>query len=126
MSKPEQKIQISVANYLRLKYPKLLWTISPVGLIISRNMGMLAVRMGYRAGTPDIIIFEPRGHFHGLFVELKSDTGATSEKQNLFIRDALDRGYATAVCFSYAEAARTIDNYLALGGESHGMREEKR
>lgn len=114
MSKPEQKLQIQVANYLRLAYPKCLWTISPVGLIINRNLGMLAVRMGYRSGTPDLIFFEPRGVFHGLFIELKWGDNDTSDEQKRFIQDALDRGYATAVCWTYEETIKTIDNYLAL------------
>jgi hypothetical protein len=117
MSKPEQKLQIQVANYIQLRYPKLLWTISPVGLIISRTLGMLAVRMGYRSGTPDLIIFEPRGKFHGLFIELKWGDNTTSEEQNKFIQDALDRGYATAVCWTYEEATKTLDNYLNIGGD---------
>jgi hypothetical protein len=112
MSKPEQKIQISVANYLRLRYPKLLWTISPVGLIISRNMGMLAVRMGYKAGTPDIMIFAPRGVWHGLFVELKAPGGTVSDEQTSFLAGAFESRYATAICWSYDEAIKTIDQYL--------------
>jgi hypothetical protein len=122
MKKPEQKIQIAVANYVRLRYPDALWTISPVSLIIGRNLGVLALRMGYTPGTPDLIFFEPRGRFKGLFIELKSATGDTSDKQDIFIQKALDRGYATAVCFSYQEAVQTLDNYMAIGGGVDGLR----
>ncbi len=31
--------------------------------------------MGYWAGTPDIMIFEPRWEFHGMFLELKMPGG---------------------------------------------------
>lgn len=114
MSKPEQKLQISIANYLRLAYPRALWTISPAGLIVNRNLGMLSVRMGYRKGTPDLLIFEPRGKFFGLFLELKVGDNNTSEDQRNFLSAASFNGYATAVCWDYVESVETIDKYLAL------------
>lgn len=112
MSKPEQKIQTSVANYIRLKYPRLLWTISPAGLVRGASMAVLMKRMGYMNGTPDIIIFEPRGVFHGLFIELKAPGGTTSDEQIKFLAQASFLKYATAVCYSYAEAIGTIARYM--------------
>lgn len=125
MSKPEQKIQIAVANYLRLAYPNLLFTISPAGLIRGLGTAMIMKRMGYTNGTPDLLIFEPRQRFHGLFVELKADKGVTSDDQLKFIAKASSNGYATAVCWGYDEAVATIDKYLRLkGGVSCGLSEE--
>lgn len=112
MSKPEQTVQIQIANYLKLKYPKLLWTISPVGLIISRNMGILAVRMGYQKGTPDIMIFEPRYGFHGLFLELKVEGGTVSDEQTNFLKTATTKGYVSIVCWGYQDAVAVIERYL--------------
>jgi hypothetical protein len=114
MSKPEQKIQIAFANYLRLKYPDLLWTISPAGMLTRPAIGILAVRMGYKKGTPDILIFEPRGIFHGLLIELKAAEGKVSDDQTIFIAKAHLLRYATAVCWSYEEAIETVDNYMSL------------
>ena len=114
MSKPEQKLQIQVANYCKLRYPHLLWTISPAGLIINRNLGMLSVRLGYRKGTPDLLFFEPRGIFHGLVIELKDINGSVSDDQREFIEEASKRRYATAVCWTYEETIETIDKYLAI------------
>ena len=124
MAKPEQVLQIAVANYLRLSYPKLLWTISPAGLIRGLGQAMIMKRMGYRNGTPDILIFEPRGRFHGLILELKVKGGVVSDDQRSFISDASDRGYATAVCWDYNQAIGTVNNYMR-GGISNGLPEER-
>lgn len=112
--KPEQVLQIQAANWLRLKYPKLLWTISPAGLIIGRHIGILAVRMGYRKGTSDLIILEPRGPYHGFMVEIKWGKNTTSEGQDVFLAEALERGYHTAVCYTFQEIVKAIDDYMAL------------
>jgi len=117
MKKPEQKMQCSIANYLRLKYPGLLWTISPAGLIINKSLGIMAVRMGYRSGTSDLLIFEPRGIFHGLFVELKVPGNLTSDDQDEFLTAANLRRYATAVCFTYTDTITTIAKYLEIRDE---------
>jgi hypothetical protein len=116
MAKPEQQLQNKVANYLRLRHPELLWTISPAGLVRGASMAVLMKRMGYMNGTPDLIIFEPRGIWHGLFVELKVPGGAVSPDQTSFLAKAFERRYATAVCWSYEEAIKTVDNYLEGGG----------
>lgn len=115
MSKPEQQMQNKVANYLRLRYPSLLWTISPAGLVRGASMAVLMKRMGYRNGTPDIIIFEPKGIWHGLFIELKAIKGTISDEQREFLATASGLKYATAVCWSYEEAIQTVDNYMGGG-----------
>ena len=114
MSKPEQKHQIAVANQLRLEFPNLLWTISPAGLITRPSTGILAVRMGYRKGTSDLLIFEPRGWFHGLFIELKANDGKPSDEQLKFLAQAGFLRYATAVTWTFEETMSTVRNYMAL------------
>jgi len=56
---------------------------------------MAAIRMkraGYKAGFPDIAILEPRGKYHGMFVELKVKTYPSPE-QKQWRDDLLARGY---------------------------------
>jgi hypothetical protein len=118
--KLEQQLQIKVANWIRLRYPTLLWTISPAGLVRGANMAVQMKRMGYTNGTPDILIFEPHGRFHGLFIELKVEGGKVSEDQRKFIEKAAALGYATAVCFFWKDAVSTIDNYLNLPKPERG------
>jgi len=108
----EYKIQADFIRYVELMHPDLLYTISPAGLIMSAGMATRMMRMGYRKGTPDVIIFEPRASFHGFFIEFKAPKGKTSESQDKFLLEAHNRGYATAVCFSTADGIRLLEVYL--------------
>jgi hypothetical protein len=98
--------------YLELMHPDALYTISPAGFIMSAGMAMKMMRMGYRKGTPDVLIFEPRASSHGFFIEFKDPKGKTSESQETFLRLARFRGYHTAVCFSTSSAITELEKYL--------------
>lgn len=109
---PEFKIQSDFVLYVDLAYPDLFMTISPAGFIMSAGMGMKMTRMGYRKGTLDVMIFEPRGLLHGLFIEFKAPGGTTSDAQKEFIKEADKRGYMAVVCYSTSTAITILENYL--------------
>ena len=109
---PEFKIQSDFVLYVDLAYPDLFMTISPAGFIMSAGMGMKMTRMGYRKGTLDIMIFEPRGLRHGLFIEFKAPGGTVSDAQKEFIKDADKRGFMAVVCYSTSAAITILENYL--------------
>lgn len=68
---------------------------------------------GVRAGVPDIFLPAPRGRYHGLFIELKRQTGGrVSEAQREMIQALRMRGYCVEVCKGYHEAADLIEKYL--------------
>jgi hypothetical protein len=75
------------------------------------------------SGFPDIVIYEPRGPFHGLFIELKREgervytkTGAPATphiaEQLSVITKLMNRGYYAHLCVGFDIAKATIDNYL--------------
>jgi hypothetical protein len=109
----EYKIQTDFIRYLELMHPDLLYTISPAGFIMSAGMAMKMMRMGYRKGTPDVLIFEPRGNWSGFFIEFKDPKGKTSESQDQFLKSARQRGYYTAICYSAAQAIQRLNLYLS-------------
>lgn len=111
----ETRIQVAVANWLKLVHPKVCFTISPSGMKLPIWIAMMLKAMGYRSGTPDLLIFEPRGGYFGLFVELKTEKGVTSANQKEMLNELEARGYKAAVCFGYEVAIQFIDKYLALG-----------
>lgn len=110
--KNEYRIQADFIRYLELMYPDILRTISPAGFIMSAGMAMKMMRMGYRKGTPDVMVFEPRGNWHGLFIEFKDPKGVTSDAQKVFHSALRDRGYCCVVCHSTEEAILTTTQYL--------------
>lgn len=109
----EQNLQIMVIQYLRVRYATALFTISPQGMKLPMMVAVNLKRMGYRRGTPDIMIFSPRGKYHGLFIELKKDVKQKPTKEQMdFILEARKIDYYACVCGDFISARETIDNYM--------------
>lgn len=69
---------------------------------------------GVKPGVPDLCIPEPRGHYHGLYIELKVGKNKLSENQRHWIYELNKRGYKAAVCYGASAAVAEIKSYLAL------------
>lgn len=74
-------------------------------------------RLGVRAGCPDLLLTQPRGGFHGLFVEMKAKHGRPSPEQKLFLARLVERGYLCEVAYGADQAMSAIQEYLD-GGRS--------
>jgi len=105
----------AVVDWLLRQYPDTLMTIAPNGIKLTMMQAVRFKMMGYKAGTPDILIFEPRGKYHGLFVEMKREKkGVVSDKQKEFLQRANDRRYYSVVCNGFESAKNVIDSYFKL------------
>ena len=72
-------------------------------------------RQGLKKGVPDNFIAEPRGKYHGLFVELKRAKKSLSRKTNEqkeWIKALDEKGYKAVFCFGAEEAKRITLKYL--------------
>jgi len=114
----EREIQKTVVQYLRLKYPKVFFTISPIVKYSNARQGAIQKAMGYTSGTPDIMIFKPNPYYYSLFIELKSEKGKISQNQKEFINYLNSNGYCAIICYSIDMATRLIDWYMNLKRES--------
>ncbi len=76
--------------------------------------GAILKRMGLRKGAPDLMLLIPRGNFHALFVEMKTEVGVCSDEQELFHGYLVGYGYRVRVCRSAQAAITEIENYLKL------------
>jgi hypothetical protein len=94
--RPEQKLQIQVADFLRVALrPPTIWTAFPAGGG-GRVRGALLKAMGLQAGWPDILILHPEDNYtFVLGIELKAAKGTLSPSQKE-IRTAFKS--AGAVC----------------------------
>lgn len=75
-------------------------------------------REGMKKGFPDNFIAEPRGIYHGLFIELKRAKKSLSRKspeQRQWIKDLEEKGYKAVFCYGAEEAKRTVLEYLEGG-----------
>lgn len=112
-------IQCALANHLRYNHQDVLFTIAPSGIFLPVWIGAKFKAMGYRKGTTDMLILEPRGIYHGLLLEVKKVGGQLSQdgSQASFLIAADARGYKAVCCMGYDIAVKTIDAYLNMGRE---------
>jgi len=76
-------------------------------------------REGLRNGVPDLFLSVPRGHWHGLYVEMKTATGRVRDEQHEFIESARVNNYVAFVCRSAEDAKAIIERYLTNPSQLH-------
>jgi hypothetical protein len=70
---------------------------------------------GVTAGISDIFCALPVGPWHGLYVEMKSQTGTASSEQRAWLDESTELGYI-AVCCRGADEAMTVWRAYVDGG----------
>lgn len=68
---------------------------------------------GVRAGVADIFLPVPLDGSHGLWIEMKWGKNKPTDEQEEFLRAMHERGYVTALCYSFEEAKQVIIDYYA-------------
>lgn len=130
----ESDLQIMVADYLRLRYPDVIFH-SDYGSGIKLTAGQAArqKRMnGGRRAYPDMFIAKPRltmqddmpVYIHGLFIELKKEGTKIRKKdgelvanehireQAKMLRELEQNGYMAVFACGFDQAKKVIDWYL--------------
>jgi len=68
---------------------------------------------GVRSGVPDVCLPVARHGHHGLYIEMKRQTGGTvSKEQKKWIDALLQQGYFACVCKGWEMAALVIEQYM--------------
>lgn len=108
-------IKWSRQPHIRSQYPelKMLFHI-PNGGTRDAIEGKHLKQAGVKPGVPDLFLAAPSGKYHGLFIEMKTDTGRTSEAQKWWIKQLNAIGYFVEVCHSWQSAVRVLEWYLSL------------
>lgn len=123
----ESDLQIKVADYLRLRYPRVLFHSDyGSGIRLTKGQAVKQKRQnGGRRGWPDMCIAEPVGKYHGLYIELKKDGTRLQKKNGEFasphIKEQWEmlgaltlRGYKAEFAVGFDEAKKLIDDYLGI------------
>ena len=120
----ERTLHRAVCDYIRLQYPDVIFNTDLSGatkLTVWQAVALKSLRSG--RGFPDIVIYEPRKDYHGLFIELKQEgtklynkngepaTPHIAEQVDMMLR-LDDNGYAAGFAVGFDEAKTIIDNYL--------------
>ncbi len=110
----EANQQEIVIKYLRLAYPHALYCASAGGMRTSYLQAIKMKRTGYVKGFPDLFIYEPRGDFHGLAIEMKKVKGSKIEPEQIEWQYKLrNRGYCSYICKGSEDAIKVIDEYFS-------------
>ena len=123
-SHPEYTLQKQACQWLNKNYAEILYlsdTIASVKLTMPQQARNKAVqKQGFK--TPDLLIFEPKGKYKGLFVELKVKSPFKKngelfkcehlEGQQKTIDDLNAKGYKALFSWSYEMTIEIIENYL--------------
>jgi hypothetical protein len=120
---PEYQLCKQIAYYLKTQYPKVIYHFDYAGLNLSiAQAGKMKNIQGIK-GFPDLMILEPVGKYHGLFIELKPEGTRLYKKDgepvNDHIKEQRDcllnlrmKGYLTAFGIGFENIKNIINTYL--------------
>lgn len=102
-------------QWFRLQYPNELLVHVPNGLVRSPVEAKALVLDGGVPGMPDLVLFCPKGVWHGLAIELKRTAGGIiSQKQIRVIEHLNSKGYKAIIAQGWLMAKSAIEDYMRL------------
>ena len=109
----EQGLLFQWAALMEKKHPelKLLYAV-PNGGKRHIKTAMALKAEGVKPGVPDLCLPAARNGWHGLYIEMKSAKGRTSEAQEWWLKELNEQFYLAKVCRSFEEARDLILDYL--------------
>lgn len=122
----EAKLHIAICDYIRIQYPSVLFTSEAGGIYTNITQARLIKRTRSCVGIPDLMIFEPRAEYCGLFLEIKADGTSIYKKNGEFTKNEhlnnqrevlqklINKGYASYFVIGFDMAKSVIDNYMSL------------
>lgn len=118
MKRKEEQLQIAFfewAKWQEGRYPELgRMHHIPNGGKRTKVEAAIFKAMGVKSGVPDVFLPAPRGIYHGLYIEFKSDSGKTSSNQDELLVSLQEAGYFVCVLNSLEKAIDITKRYLEL------------
>lgn len=123
-NQPEYDLQAAITRYLSIQYPKVLFlsdTVASIKLTIPQSVRNAKIqKKGFK--TPDLMILQPNNRYHGLFIELKTESpfkrngelksSVHLEGQKKAIDALLELGYYACFSWGFERTKYIIDDYL--------------
>ena len=109
----EYILQKAICKYLDLK--RVLYCGSMGGQYNPHfSQRIKAKQSGYKKGFPDLFLYEPKGIYNGLAIELKVGKNKATKDQLKWLEELNKRGYKAYVCNGLDETIEIINKYLEL------------
>jgi len=125
-SSEEYKLCKAISQYLRLQYPGLMFHWDYAGLNLSRaQAGMMKGIQGVDK-YPDLFIAEPKGVYHGLFLEVKHSKVKVFKQDGSIVANEHIQGQATTLAklnlkgylsqfaVGFDDVKAKLDKYMSL------------
>jgi hypothetical protein len=126
MRHPEFILQKQVCAYLDYQFPETMYlsdTIANIHLTPQQQVRNKAIQKA-SFHCPDLLILEPKGGWHGLFIELKVKSPYKKdgtllksehlENQSRTIEDLKAKGYYALFAWDFDEIVKIINKYMKL------------
>lgn len=121
----ETSLHKAICNYIKLQYPKVMFNSDQAGSNMSKAQAGIARVLRSHRGYPDLHIFQAKGKYHGLFLEIKAESpfkkgdgklkaGDHLKEQQSVITSLNRRGYKSMFVWSLDQAKNEIDAYMKI------------
>lgn len=111
----EHAIQCASVQWFCLQYPRRLIYAVPNAARRSAPQAARLKAEGMLAGVPDLVIPEPNGRYHGLYVEMKTPTGTLTVEQKRIGDELRRRGYRVEIARSVTQFMEIVEGYWTEG-----------
>ena len=119
----EENLHLAICDYIRMQYPNVLFNSDMSGVKLTMGQAIKAKKLRSCKGFPDLVIYEPRGEFKGLFIELKREGEKLLNKNGELktehlkeqwevMQKLIERGYNCSFAVGFDQAKDCIDVYL--------------
>jgi len=119
----EKSLHSQVCEYLRLKYPNVIFNTDLSGIRLTMGQAVQAKKLRSSNGFPDLVIYQKSGHWSALLIELKKDGTRIMKKSGAFVNEHIkeqavmhrklnSKGYLAQFVIGFEQAKELIDWYL--------------
>lgn len=122
----EDRLQKMIAQYMSMQYPRAIFNSDMSGLKLTMGQAVKAKQIRSDHAFPDFVVYEVRGRYSALFIELKNElsdvylvNGVTLKaskhihKQAATLQALRDKGYFAEFGFGFDHCKEIIDQYMA-------------
>jgi len=126
-SKDEEKIHTQICDFLNLQYPNVIFTSDASGVYVGKYRAIIMSKQRSKHKIPDLLIFEPKGKYKGLFIEVKRNESDVFLKDGFTFKKSdhikeqyktlqlLDsKGYFATFGFGFIHTVEVIKKYMNL------------
>jgi hypothetical protein len=125
-SKAEEKVHTMLCEYINYQYPNVIFTSDASGIYVGKQRAIIMSKQRSKHKIPDLLIFEPRGGYFGLFIEVKASKkdlylkdnktlrkSEHLEAQNDTLQKLINRGYVAKFGCGFEYCKALIDLYMS-------------